>query len=202
VLSAAQKRHETYLHRRDAPSNILMTLYARAVDGTESSSNALSIPASASIQRTAFSSSSITASTKGDAIAVPSNSLPFGIAPDPGQSHGTVQGGDSTYSLTQTVVDAGPATTVSTVLFTTLDSANSQYVLPHLPKPWNTLSRDDDHGSSMFGMWPEWRKRYLSHGSKGGLFWLCNGRRGLGDGWSATAGVQCAAAASTRRKHL
>ncbi|KAH6887693.1 hypothetical protein B0T10DRAFT_562903 [Thelonectria olida] len=124
-----KKRSEAFLHRRDAPSNVLMTLYTQAVDGTDPSSNAVSMPTSASTQGTAFSPSYIDVRTVEDAIAAPSNSLSLSIAPGPSQSDETVQGGDSMYSLTRTITDAELATTVSAVLYTIVDMENPAHLI-------------------------------------------------------------------------
>ncbi|KAH6869506.1 hypothetical protein B0T10DRAFT_450993, partial [Thelonectria olida] len=136
VLSAAQRRNEASIHRRDAPSDIVLTLYSRVVDGTESPSDAASIPTSASFGGVSFSLSSTAAGTReATVVDVPSESIPFSVAAPsdnislsvadgPSRISETAQGSDRTYGLTWTMTETEPVTTVAMVLYTTVDLAN------------------------------------------------------------------------------
>lgn len=113
VFSSGQRRSDVSFRRRDAPPDILMTLYGRAVDGTESSSVTSLISTTASTETLVPSSSSAIVAPSEDDVVTSSR---------PGQSTETVQGPDSTHDWTQNVTEL--ATAVSTVFYSTVDSTN------------------------------------------------------------------------------
>jgi hypothetical protein len=128
------------LKRRDAPPNILLTIYTLAVDTTEASSGTISTATSALIQSVSSSTSTFFPASSSSPVSSPSPissfspASPFSstvtedlivILPDGSLSTVTAVSGvsvlasDSTYNLAQTITEA--ATTVATVLYTAVN---------------------------------------------------------------------------------